>query len=139
MTADLTMLETIRLTGNQRNAPGVPWPDSWSRSPNWITCVDGFKLSVLAGPGAYYTPKPELIPSIPANVYDGTVDTTYSGPYTHVEVGFPSQRPEPWSEWEPYAEEPDEPTNTAYPFVPIELVHELVNTHGGEANGTIQR
>ncbi len=32
MTDDLTMLETIRLHGNRRNAPGVPWPYSWSRS-----------------------------------------------------------------------------------------------------------
>ena len=133
MTDDLTMLETIRLHGNRRNTPGVPWPDSWSTSPNWITCVDGFKLSVIAGPGAYSTPKPELIPSIPAYVYDGTVDPTYDGPYTHVEVGFPSQRPEPWSEWSQYAEEPGEPTLTVYPYVPIELVRALVNTHGGEA------
>ena len=94
---------------------------------------------VIAGPGAYSIPKPELIPSIPANVYDGTADATYSGPYTHVEVGFPSQRPEPWREWEAYAEEPDEPMNTVYPFVPIELVQGLVNTHGGEDNETTQR
>ncbi len=134
MTADLTMLDSIRLHGNRRNTPGVPWPDSWSSSPNWITCVDGFKLSVIAGPGAYCTPKPELIPSIPAYVYDGTVDPTYDGPYTHVEVGFPSQRPEPWSEWSQYAEEPGEPTQTVYGYVPLQLVQELVNTHGGEAN-----
>jgi len=129
MTADLTMLERIRLHGNRRNAP-----ESWSTPPNWITCVDGFKLSVIAGPGAYSIPKPELIPSIPPIVYDGTVDPTYSGPYTHVEVGYPSDQPEPWSEWSQYAEDPDAPMNTVYPYVPIELVQELVKTHGGEAN-----
>lgn len=134
MTADLTMLDSIRLHGNLRNTPGVLWPESWSQSPNLITCADGLRLSVIAGPGAYCTPKPELIPSIPASERAGTVDPTCGGPYTHVEVGFPSDRPEPWGEWEAYAEDPDEPTNTVYPFVPIELVQELINTHGGEVD-----
>lgn len=130
----LTMLETIRLHGNRFNTPGVPWPESFVTRPNWITCVDGYKLSVIAGPSTYCIPKPELIPSIPANVYDGTIDPTYSGPYTHVEVGFPSERPEPWSEWLRHVEDPDNPTGTVYSFVPIELVQELINTHGGEAD-----
>lgn len=134
MSDHLTMLETIRLHGNRSNTPGVPWPESFITKPNWITCVDGYKVSVLAGPGAYCIPKPELIPSIPASVYDGTIDPTYSGPYTHVEVGFPSDRPEPWSEWKRHVEDPDDPTGTVYDRVPIELVQELVNTHGGEAD-----
>ena len=79
------------------------------------------------------------IPSIPASVRDGTIDPTYSGPYTHVEVGFPSDRPELWRDWEAYAEDPDEPTRTVYGYVPLQLVQELVTTHGGEANETTQR
>jgi hypothetical protein len=30
-----------------------------------------------------------------------------------------------------YAEDPDNPTNTVYGFVPIELVEQLIENHGG--------
>mgnify|MGYP000453333190 CR=1 FL=1 len=51
------------------------------------------------------------------------------GPYSHVEVGFPSVRPEPWSEWAQYAEDPSDPTRTVYSYVPIELVAEFILIH----------
>lgn len=53
-------------------------------------------------------------------------------PYTSVEVGFPSARPEPWGEWERYAEDSTDPTGTVYGFVPVALVRDLIASHGGE-------
>jgi hypothetical protein len=83
--------------------------------PSNIMCVDGFRVSVIASASAYCTPR------------------TAQGPYTHVEVGFPSRRPEPWDAWVKYAEDPEIPTGTVYGWVPVDLVRDLVAAHGGEA------
>ena len=61
-----------------------------------------------------------------------TDDAYFSGPYTHVEVGFPSAKPEPWTDWETYSDG-GEPTETVYGYVPVEMVTALVESHGGEA------
>ena len=96
---------------------------------NWITCADGFKLSVIAGTGTYCTPRPDWPGGVPAG---------YSGPYTAVEVGYPSERPEPWEPidgalyWSQYAETESDPTDTVYGYVPVTLVQALVRSHGGE-------
>lgn len=87
---------------------------------NNLTCADGFKVSVIAGGGSY---------SIPRN--DGFTDSI-PGPFTAVEVGFPSERPEPWSDWEHYCEDPEKPTDTVYGYVPADMVRALVALHGGE-------
>lgn len=97
---------------------------------NWVTCYDGFKFSVIAGPGTYCTPRPPLIPGLP---YTGNADPEYPGPYTEVEVGFPTERPEPWDAWEPHCEDPDDPTQTVYGYVSVDLVRLLVAAHGGES------
>ena len=55
-----------------------------------------------------------------------------SGPYTHVEVGFPSDRPEPWGEWKRYVDNPHYPVGTVYSQVPVGVVRALVELHGGE-------
>lgn len=92
-------------------------------SDSAIVCRDGFTLSVVTGALVYCTPR---------------IDT---GPYTHVEVGFPSVRPEPWEDtdgpdgWRRYAEDPgDFPTDTVYGYVPVEMVRALLRLHGGEAS-----
>lgn len=79
---------------------------------NGITCVDGFKLSVIAGGGAYCTPR-------------------NSTPYAAVEVGYPSERPEPWEEWSKYSEAED--GSSVYGYVPVAMVRTLIASHGGEA------
>ena len=102
-----------------------------SITPNRITCADGFTLSVIAGPGAYCSPRPALLDSLP----DGLVSDApknYPGPYTAVEVGFPSKRPEPWGEWSQRAEDEESPTATVYGYVPVEMVRALIENHGGE-------
>ena len=95
---------------------------------NRVTCADGFTMSVIAGPGAYCSPRPDF-PGIKGS---GRVSAEFSGPYVAVEVGYPSERPEPWSDWEQYCESPDGPTETVYGYVPVDLVRALVVLHGGE-------
>lgn len=104
-------------------------------TPNRITCADGFSLSVIAGAGYYCTPRPALLAGLP----DGLVSNApsdYPGPYSEVEVGFPSERPEPWALWVERAEDEEAPTGTVYGYTPVELVRELIVSHGGESGGT---
>lgn len=75
-----------------------------------ITCKDGFSLSVQATRGSYCSPRENL------------------GPWYEVEVGFPSAEPELIMS---YAEQPEKPTETVYGYVPIELVEQLIELHGG--------
>ena len=75
-----------------------------------ITCADGFSLSVQATHGAYCSPRTNI------------------GPWHEVEVGFPSEAPELILS---YAEDHDQLTKTVYGYVPIELVDQLIELHGG--------
>ena len=75
-----------------------------------IVCKDGFSLSVQANRRAYCVPRDS------------------DGPWEKVEVGFPSDTPELILE---YAEEEDDPTGTVYGYVPIGLVEQLIELHGG--------
>ncbi|MFJ7275443.1 hypothetical protein [Kitasatospora sp. NPDC098663] len=83
-----------------------------------IACADGFRLSVLSPDPA----DPFLLPAVA------------------LEVGFPTRRPEPWTRWrehlEPGADEDkdeDEPIESVYLHVPVALVRDLIEAHGGEA------
>ena len=87
----------------------------WAKGLPRIECADGFSLSVQVGKYLYSTPRED------------------AGPWTAVEVGFPSATPEPWSEWEPYVEDANDPTGTVYAYVPLSLVEALIESHGGAA------
>ena len=102
---------------------GTSRPDfsAGGKPSNLIECADGFGLSVIAGAGAYCQPRVQF-------------RRDYEGPYTAAEVGFPSARPEPWSEWREFAEDPDQPTGTVYSSVPVALIRALVDSHGGEVS-----
>lgn len=76
-----------------------------------IVCTDGTTLSVQASEYMYCSPRDN------------------KGPYSSVEVGFPSV--EPPEIWQQYAEEPDRPTDTVYTYIPIELVSFFIARHGG--------
>lgn len=78
-----------------------------------IVCADGTSISVQASQNHYCTPNND------------------TGPWTHVEVGFPSSPP--GSLWHDYAEDPDNPTGTVYAYVPIHLVIWYIAAHGGIA------
>ena len=77
-----------------------------------IKCNDGFSMSVQASYSCYCEPR----------------YTLKNCNYTSAEIGFPSER-------EPliigYAEMPEHPTDTVYPYTPIELIDAVIKKHGG--------
>lgn len=77
-----------------------------------ITCASGLSFSAQASSTHYCTPR------------------NSTGPWVAVEIGFPSQRVEELLE---YAENPNDPTDTVYGYVPVELVEKIVMNHGGLA------
>lgn len=81
------------------------------RNPH-ITCKDGFTMSVQANNFTYCRPR--------VNDADGF--------YTHMEVGFPSAKPECFAD---YAEDDSDYTETVYGYVPVEFIDEEIAFHGG--------
>jgi len=75
-----------------------------------IQCADGLELSVQASSTHYCSPRDSV------------------GPWEEVEIGFPSERVEEFME---YAENPNEPTDTVYGYVPVAVVEAVINNHGG--------
>ena len=75
-----------------------------------VVCADGYKVSIQAGSGMYCVPR--------MNVLE----------YEKVELGFPNMADELILE---YAEDPDDPTRTVYGYVPVEIVQQLMDKHGG--------
>jgi hypothetical protein len=75
-----------------------------------IICQDGTELSVQASRYHYCTPR------------------TDSGPYTHLEVGFPSV--DPPETWATYAD--GEYPADVYGYVPVALIQTFISAHGGE-------
>ena len=82
-----------------------------------VVGADGFTMSVQAHDGAYCTPRMSGAPV-----------------YTHVEVGFPSQREDLLIQ---FAEEPDCPTQTVYGWVPVQTVTNVLAKHGGIVDGEV--
>lgn len=96
--------EQIHGSGHMQTADFIPH----------VRCKDGFRMSVQAGTYLYSTPRED------------------QGPWTHVELGFPSKRPQPWEQWKSYCEDPRSPLRTVYGYVPVEMVEALIALHGGE-------
>jgi hypothetical protein len=84
----------------------------YRRPAKHLRCADGLKLSVQASNMHYCTP------------------CNNAGPYTAVEVGYPTGAVPEFVE---YAEDADSLTGTVYPQVPTSLVLEVINRHGGVA------
>lgn len=77
-----------------------------------IYCNDGFSISIQASQGHYCSPR-----------------KTFEGPYTEVELGFPNLFE---SLIMPYIENGnDNPCLSVYAYVPVELVDEMIEKHGG--------
>ena len=82
-----------------------------------VRCQDGYSISVQAGAHKYCTPR------------------NNHGPYTEVELGFPSA---PDSMLNGYIESTTEPpTDSVYPYVPVSVVRDLIIKHGGALEGTV--
>ena len=84
-----------------------------------IICNDGFEVSVQANEGAYCFPR---------------IDGAES--YTEVEVGYPSEKDDLIMK---YAEQPSQPTETVYAYVPVEIVYLLLTKHGGIKSGEVPK
>ncbi len=79
-----------------------------------LTLKDGESLSVQASKYHYCTPREDR------------------GPYMAVEVGFPSvEPPETWREYFDGDWENQDRTGSVYGYVPIDLVIDFINAHGG--------
>ena len=81
-----------------------------------IECSDGFTMSVQAGRGAYCSPRND------------------EGPYSEVEVGYPSSK---CNILMPYAENPDRPEQTVYGYVPADKIVKCIEAHGGMEAGEL--
>lgn len=88
-----------------------------------VECVDGFSMSVQAFDGAYCTPRDD------------------AGPYTHVEVGFPSEKDAALDRW---IEDPDAEAcaktghfETVYLYVPAGVIASVIAKHGGMVAGEL--
>lgn len=80
-----------------------------------VRCADGFTISVQGGTWHHYcTPRSE--------------HGQFTSAYDEVECGFPSEAEELLFN---YAEDPSDLTGTVYAYVPIELVEEVIQKHGG--------
>jgi hypothetical protein len=80
-----------------------------------IKCVDGFTMSVQGHAGAYSTPRDD-----------------FAVRYCAVEIGFPSGREELIMKYIDGGDDTD-PTQTVYGYVPIKVVVEVIEKHGGIA------
>ena len=77
-----------------------------------IQCNDGFSISIQASLCHYCEPR-----------------RTFEGPYTEVELGYPSCSEELLI---PYMEDDYcKPEDTVYSYVPVEVVDKVIKKHGG--------
>ena len=86
-----------------------------------IVCADGFTMSVQASDFHYCDPRSDY------------------GPYTTAEVGFPSEKD---PELEKFAEDPDAliesgAVQTVYGYVPVEVIMDVIERHGGMVAGEL--
>jgi len=87
-------------------------PDDYPHFPE-LQCADGFRFSCQGSAGHYCSPREEF---------------DESRPYSAVEIGFPSSVA---AEILPFAEDAGNPTETVYAYVPVSVVENLVQSHGG--------
>ena len=77
-----------------------------------VQCNDGFLISIQASACHYCEPR-----------------RTFEGPYTELELGYPSCSEELLI---PYMEDNYcKPEDTVYPYVPVEVVDKVIKKHGG--------
>jgi len=82
-----------------------------------IICADGFDMSVQANENAYCSPR-----------------ISSAARYSAVEIGYPSDMEEMLL---PYAENPEQPSNTVYAYVPASVVSLVIAKHGGIVDGEL--
>lgn len=80
-----------------------------------IVCKDGYSFSYQASAYHYCTPRSTFKPNEKEK-------------YTQVELGYPSEDDELIHD---YCEDPDHATYDIYPYVPVRIVNQLIEKHGG--------
>lgn len=75
-----------------------------------IYCKDGFNFSVQGGSGHYCSPR------------------TNSKEFAEMEIGFPSEVEELILD---FAEDSNNPTETVYGYVDIDIIQKVIDKHGG--------
>ena len=83
-----------------------------------VVCADGFTMSVQADEFVYCSPR------------------NNDGPYTAVEIGFPSHYEDLILE---FAEDKYTPTQTVYGWVPSHIVSLVLAKHGGMVEGEVPK
>ena len=81
-----------------------------------VTCKSGFSVSIQANETSYCTPR-----------------TNSAEKYSAVELGFPNTEEDLIMEW---AEDPENPCDTVYAYVPVAVVNLMIAKHGGALTGT---
>lgn len=76
-----------------------------------VVCKDGYRVSIQANSYTYCRPR---------------ID--HADSYSKVELGYPNQEDDLISD---YAENPVNQTGTVYGYVPVEIVDQLLEKHGG--------
>jgi len=84
-----------------------------------VTCADGFTMSVQASEYSYCHPRVSNAPR-----------------YFSVEIGYPSEKETLIIE---YAENPENPTETVYAWVPAAVVSLICAKHGGVVSGELPK
>lgn len=87
--------------------------NEWHAHISRVKCADGYSISIQASSGHYCTPR-ETIRDVQG--------------YSAFELGYPSASDDALFE---YAEEPENPTDTVYPYVPREVIEQVIASHGG--------
>ncbi len=72
--------------------------------------------------------------SVQASRVCGCTPQSDIGPWTMVEVGYPSERIEALM---PFAEDPASPTQTTYEYVPAQIILKIVDAAGGLKEGLL--
>lgn len=85
-----------------------------------VVCMDGFSFSCQANENAYCLPRQDN-----------------QQHYTHVEVGYPSQRESLILEYKD--SDTSEDTKSVYGYVPSEIVHIMITKHGGIESGEVPK
>lgn len=73
--------------------------------------------------------------SVQASSYHYCDPRSDTGPYTTLEMGFPSVKPPDYIM--EHAETPDQPTETVYGYVPVELIQRWFDECGGISSGKL--
>lgn len=77
-----------------------------------IFCSDGFSVSIQASYSHYCIPRNNV------------------GPYTHFEIGFPSEIVDSWMRYCESRSEAEDPRQQIYSSVPIQLIVDELKRHG---------